>query len=668
MSKATLRTFGGALLLAALAWLLVAAAWAGVPPGTRADMFLESSYAVVVDTFADRQQVRPGEEFTLAVRITPFENDEIKFHIYGAEPIEDWSYVPSVMMADEAEDVEWSDAVFPPGEEHDGQMWLSGQPVVTVTGTLTDDVAAGLHTFTAQLMFSACTEEMCLMPSLIELSWEIEVVPVDYAGEIPVLSHDELFAPVEVDYSRFNLPELEGELGGGLDLGGNEDTTAPAAGDGVNLSNLQVSAGTDMPIWQILLFALLGGLILNVMPCVLPVVSIKVIDLVGSTGKEPREIIGHGLTFAIGIIATFLLGAVVIAAIQGFGTQLGWGSQFQSPGFVLAMSTIMFVFGLSLIDVFKIKATETVTSGAGALAKQEGYSGSFFKGVLATLLGTPCVGPFLGPALIVAFTLTWMHTLLIFLFVGLGMALPYLVMLPFLSKLSKRDRGRLSRKLQGSTGWLNDFKVVMAFLLFATVIYLLYILEGVLGGKAVIWALMFLTGVAFASWLWARLTNLGKRFVALAWIVALLVTALSGWFAIPRVYASTNVMAAGATVMHSGWEMFSVEKLEEYTAQGQTVLVDFTAAWCPNCKTNEAVALNIASTQELKEELGIVFLIADWTARDDEIQDVLLKLGFASVPLTAIFPGGNPNAPILLDGVFTPARLHDAMREAAGVE
>jgi thiol:disulfide interchange protein DsbD len=509
---------------------------------------------------------------------------------------------------------------------------------------------------------------MCLMPSLIELSWEIEVVPVDYAGEIPVLSHDELFTPVDADCTRFSLPELEGELGGGLDLGGSEDAAAPATSGGVDLGNLQISAGTDMPIWQILLFALLGGLILNVMPCVLPVVSIKVIDLVGSTGKEPREIIGHGLTFAIGIIATFLLGAVVIAAIQGFGTQLGWGSQFQSPGFVLVMSTIMFVFGLSLIDVFKIKATETVTSGAGSLAKQEGYGGSFFKGVLATLLGTPCVGPFLGPALIVAFTLTWMHTLLIFLFVGLGMALPYLVMLPFLSKLSRRDRGRLSRKLQGSTEWLNDFKVGMAFLLFATVIYLLYILEGVLGGKAVIWALMFLVGVALASWLWARLTNLGKRFVALAWIVALLVTVLSGWFAIPRVYASTHVTAAGATVMHNGWEDFSVEKLQEYTAQGKTVLVDFTADWCPNCKTNEAVALNIASTQELKEELGIVFLIADWTARDDEIQDVLLKLGFASVPLTAIFPGGNPNAPILLDGVYTPARLHDAMREAAGVE
>jgi len=370
---------------AAAAFVLLSAitltfAWAEVPPGTRADMFMESRHAVLVDTFADRGQVHAGDGFVLAARITAFETDEIHFHIYGAEPSEDWSYVPSVMMAGEADGVEWNDAVFPPGEEHDGQMWLTGQPVVTINGKLAGDAAPGMRTFTAQLLISACTQDMCLAPSQIELSWELEVVPADYAGEIAVLNIDELMAPVAVGYSRFNLPEPEGELGGGLDLEGDGGSSGTAAATGgVDLGNLEVSAGTEWSLWKILLFALLGGLILNVMPCVLPVVSIKVIDLVGSTGKEPREIVGHGLTFAAGIVATFLLGAVVIAAIQAFGTQLGWGSQFQSPGFVLGMATIMFVFGLSLIDVFKIKASETVTAGTGSLAKSEGYQGSFFR-------------------------------------------------------------------------------------------------------------------------------------------------------------------------------------------------------------------------------------------------------------------------------------------------
>lgn len=645
--------------------LATAPATAEVPAGTRADMFVESRNAVLVDTFSDRDVILPGEAFTLAARIVPFHNDEISFHIYSAEPSPDWSYVPSAATMDAADGVEWGEFTFPPGEQHDSQLWLIGQPVIEVTGKLAEDAAPGPRTFTAQLIIAACTEEMCLAPSQVELKWNLEVAAAAAPGTRHILSQAELTAPVEVDYSRFNLPESPGELGGGLQL---ESGEAPPAkpGAGVDLGNLNINAGTSWPLWKILLFAMLGGLILNVMPCVLPVVSIKVIDLVGSRGKEPREVIAHGLVFAAGIISTFLLGALVIAAIQGFGTQLGWGSQFQSPGFIIIMATIMFVFGLSLVDVFKIKASESVTTGAGSLAKTEGVGGSFFKGVLATLLGTPCVGPFLGPALLVAFTLTWLHTLMIFFFVGLGMALPYLVLIPFLTRMSKRDRGRLSRKLQGSKDWLNDFKVVMAFLLFATVVYLLYILQGVLGGIAVIWALMFLVCVGFASWLWARIVGLGRRFIALAWILGLVVLLLGAWFAIPRVYEYKAVAAAGPETMHGGWESFSLSKLQTYTSQGKTVLVDFTADWCPNCKTNEAVSLNIDSTMELKDKLGIIFLVADWTARDEEIGNALRALGFASVPLTAIFPGNDPSSPILLDGVYSPARLHDAMREAAG--
>ena len=652
--------------------VLAAAVWAEIPPGTRADMFLKSEHAVMLDTFADRGQVRPGEEFTLALRITPFQNDEIHFHTYSDIPSDDWSYQNTIIMMDEAEGVTWGDVIFPEPIDHDGTLWIPHGSVVTVTGALAEDFAPGAAEFTAQYLISLCTESMCLEPSQGSLSWGIEVVPADFAGEIAVTPLEELTAYQEIDYGRFNLPEMEGEIGGGLDLTGGDgeaaNGTASTTSGGLDLENVKTDSGTDWPLWKVLLFALLGGLILNVMPCVLPVVSIKVIDLVSSSGKDSRHVIGHGFAFAAGIIATFLLGALVIAAIQAFGTQLGWGSQFQSPGFVLVMSTIIFVFGLSLADVFKIKAADTVKEGAGGLAEKEGLGGSFFKGVLATVLGTPCVGPFLGPALIVAFAMMWYHTVLIFGFVGIGMALPYLIMLPFITRLSKRDRGRLSRKIQGSKDWLNDFKMVMAFVLFATVIYLLYIMEGVLGGKAVIWALGFLVGVGFAAWLWGRLVNLGRKWVALAWVGAIVIVLLSGWFTIPRIYAAGDTHSAGALDpgQHAGWEVFSREALVDYTREGKTVLVDFTADWCPNCKTNEAVALNIPETMALKDELGMVFMVADWTAKDDEIGDTLRALGFASVPLTAIFPGDNPNEPILLDGLFGPAGLHDAMRRAAG--
>ena len=663
----------GLLAAGCAALLSGAAALASVPPGTKADDFLESQYALWRETFADRQQVKPGEEFTLALRITPYQDETIEFHTYGAQLTGNADYIASVLLMDEAEGVEWDDPVWPEGVNKPstgGDMWiLTGPNVVTIKGKLAADAAPGPRTFTAQAMFSLCTEEMCLPPSQVSLEWNLEVVPADFAGQIAVFSADELTAPVSVDYGQFNLPAQEA-TGGGIDLSGDDSA---AAGGGFDPAQVQTDAGTQWPLWKILLFAVLGGLVLNIMPCVLPVVSIKVIDLVKHTEKEPRAVINHGIVFSAGIIATFLLGALVIALIQAFGTKLGWGSQFQSPTFLLVMAAVIFVFGLSLADVFKLKAAQAVTAGSSGLAEREGYSGSFFKGVLATVLGTPCVGPFLGPALLVAFTLTWMHTLLIFFCVGVGMALPYLLLLPFIVRMGKRERGQFSRKLQESKNWMDDFKHGMSFLLFITVVYLLYILNTVSGGLAVIWSLVLLTILGFAVWLYGRMV-VSRPGVAGALAAAVLITAAGCWLCLPRIYGAQAAAAAaveGATVSaaaHEGWEEFSLDALKQYTADGQTVLVDFTADWCPNCKTNEAVALNIESTMQLKDELGIVFMVADWTKRDDEIGDVLRALGFASVPLTAIFPGSNPNQPILLDGVYTPSRLHEEMRKAVGAD
>jgi len=682
-------------------WLIVAAgllatlpAQAEVPPGTRADMFVESGNAVLVETFSDREVILPGEEFTLAARIVPFHNDEISFHIYGAEPSEDWSYVPSAAAMYPADDVEWSEFTFPPGEQHDTQLWLTGQPVIHVTGKLAEDAEPGPRTFAGQFMVAACTEEMCLAPSQIELSWEAEIATADTAGEREILSVEELVAPREIDYSQFSVPEPAGLVGGGLDLQSEQQAEAAggAAGGGeLDLGNLDIDSGTDWPLWKLLIFALLGGLILNVMPCVLPVVSIKVIDLVKGIEQDPRTMINHGLIFAAGIILTFLAGALAIVGIQAAGQKLGWGFQFQNPAFLIVMMGIVFIFGLSLADVFKFKAPQTVTGGSEGLAEQEGYIGSFFKGVLATLLGTPCVGPFLGYALIAAFTLGAFYTLMIFLFVGIGMALPYVILLPFVARMGRRERGQFSRKLQNAKEGLTLFKHFMSFLLFGTVVWLLWTLAGVMGAYAMVWVIALLTTFALAAWLYGRLVEIPR--LGLLWAILSAVVLIGGstWLFVPRAYNAmammraereqleeriaslTEALASGdeyvkladAMAGHEGWLTFSVDKLKQYTAENKPVLVDFTADWCPNCKWNEKTALNIESTMQLKEELGFVFLYADWTTRNDEIGDVLEKLGFLSVPLTAIFPAGNPNSPILLDGVYTPTRLHEAMRRAA---
>lgn len=657
-----------------------------LPADLRPDMFLETQYAVLRDAYPDRQQVRPGGEFTLALRLTPFDNGLVKFHIYGAEPSADFMYLPTVFAMDDAEGVSWEDAVFPPGEEHEGQMWLIGQPVVTVKGKLAPDAALGTRTFTGKLTVSACTTEMCLPPSDIPVEWQVEVVSADYAGEIKVLSPEELKQPAKVDMDRFQLPEEEAE-----------PEAEPAAGavtdapGGIDLSQLKAQAGggKQLPLWVALLLAFAGGLLLNIMPCVLPVVSIKVISLVRNVEEDPKSVVPHGLAFSAGIIATFLAGAGVIAAIQLAGSQFDWGGQFQSPAFNIAMATVMFVFGLSLAGVFTIKPPKALTEGGAQLAEKEGYSGSFFKGVLATVLGTPCVGPFLGPALGYALTRTWVETLLIFALIGLGMAVPYVLMLPFIARMGRRERGQLSRKLQDSKQRLVDFERIMAFLLFITVVYLMSIIEGLMRGKAVLWMLVYLIGVAFACWAWGRLITIRKGGIAWGLLAVVVIFGLSLWLTIPRMYLNmklaqvadtqiedqvrelrkalieNGIDPAGIGASASLWEEFSYEKLDEYAADGKTVLVDFTADWCPNCKTNEAFALRVPGTEKLAEDLGVKLMVADYTERSDEIGEVLRALGYASVPLTAVFPARDPNQPVLLDGLFSAARIQEEMRKAA---
>ena len=644
-------------------------AGAALPADFDATEFGESKYAVLHFASMDRTQVRPGETFTLAVRYVPFAADEIKFHIYGAEAVApDQFYIPTRIGMDPDPDIQWGEVVFPPGEMHESVSLLNGQPVATIAGRLSPTAAAGSHTFTARTTFSACTDDICLAPSTVTLQWEVEIVAVDYAGKIKTTPVGELRQSIDVNYhADFSLPERK-ILGGGLDLGGGENKTvdmiSDSKGGGFDPKLVQVALGTDLPLWKILLFALLGGLILNIMPCVLPVVSIKAISLVNQVEKQPRTVINHALIFSAGIVSTFLFGALVIALFQSLGTELGWGAQFQSPGFVLIMASIMFVFGLSLADVFKIKAPQIVTEESGERAEHEGYGGSFFKGVLATLLGTPCVGPFLGASLIVAFTLGSLYTILIFLFVGIGMAIPYLLLLPFILRRGRRERGQLSRRLLANKSWMQDFKHGMSFLMFASVVYLLYILEGLSGGQAVVWGLVFLLAVSFAAWLFGKMVERRPGLLGAAF-AALLVLGFGGWFTLPRIFTPITTTASATEWIQAGWEVFSLAKLQEHTAQGKTVLVDFTADWCPNCKTNEALALNIESTAKLKQQLGVIFMVADWTARDDEIGATLRSLGFASVPLTAIFPGSNPNSPILLDGIYGPGRLQDEMRRAA---
>ncbi len=699
------------LLLTLLLMFSVTAVQAKLPADLRPDWFSESQYAVARNLYADRAQVRPGETFTLAIQFIPFHRDEkTNFHFYSNSAAPDGAYIPStlemvnaaqpqksqltgeVLPAGDNGEVDWETPKWPQGVKHGDQLWLEGQPVVTIQGRLAMNAAPGPKKFYAVSTFMACTENMCLAPSEVLLEWPIEVVAADYDGAIIVTGDQELRTPKPFTEDDFHLPPdfVPPSPTGAM-------PTTP--GQTLDLGKIQTKPGgaAELPLWKLLLLSFIGGLILNFMPCVLPVVSIKVISLVRQVEDHPKTVVAHGLMFSLGIMTMFLLAAIVIALIQAGGTQLGWGAQFQSAEFNLIMATVIFVFGLSLAGVYTIKPPAALTHAGEHLAEREGLSGSFFKGALATVLGTPCVGPFLGPALGVAFTRSWFDTIWIFFVVGAGMAVPYLLMLPFIMRMGRRERGVMSRHLQESRHWLVDFERVMAFFMFGTVVYLLNILYGVVGGEAIIWTLAFLVIVAFAAWLWGRMVTGGRKMVMAAIPLVLCVIVIGAWLTLSQIGAFAMYFGRTPTVMpapggsdgvgtaepgpsgttafdpsqpilstkHPGWEEFNLDRLQYLTGQGKTVLIDFTADWCPNCKTNEAVALGIETTKKLRDDLGVVFMVADWTKRDKAIGTTLRQLGYASIPLTAIFPGSHPNSPILLDGVFSASTLHARMQEAA---
>lgn len=668
------------LLPALLLVLLAAPALALVPPGTPATDFAESKYAVVATAEADREVVRQGEEFTLALRLTPFkatdewpEGERYEYHLYGIEETTNPDYVRPVFQMAEAPGVSW-EVEFPAGERKDGgtnrdgspkgDMYiLHGQQVVLIHGTVAPEAETGERKFSAQFMFNTCTEEFCLAPSTLDLTWPMEIVRADEAVNAEIVPLEILAAKTEVDPSAWSLPpaEPEEELALGIDAG---DETGAAGG--VALDGFKPQGTSEqLPLGKALFLAFLGGLILNFMPCVLPVVSIKVISLARHAHSAPSVVVKQGLIFCAGIIATFLALALVVNIIQAGGTQLGWGFQFQNPVFLIVMSTIIFAFGLSLAGVYTIKAPEALTEEAEQLSEKEGNAGAFFKGVLATVLGTPCVGPFLGPALGYAFTQSAGAVWGIFAAVGIGMALPYAVLVsnPRFLGMGQRERGQLTRQIMDAKGWLVDFERVMAFVLFATVLYLLNILGGSLGSQAIVWSLVFLLGVAFALWLWGRLVTLRRRSAVVAGLIfGPAIIAAAGLYALPRIYP----VIASETNNVLAWEEFDRDALASHLGAGRTVLVDFTADWCPNCKTNELVALNIPETKALIESLGVVPMMADWTHTDAEIGKMLRSLGYSSIPLTAIFPASNPTAPILLDGLYTPARLHAELKKATG--
>ena len=389
-----------------------------------------------------------------------------------------------------------------------------------------------------------------------------------------------------------------------------------------------------------LAFALFGGILLNLMPCVFPVLGIKVMGFVEHAHGQARALRTQGLVFSAGVVLSFLALAGLMLALRAGGAQLGWGFQLQSPVFVMLLAALFFVLALNLSGIFEWGLfAQSMTSDVSARGR---HADAFLAGVLATVVATPCTAPFMGAA--VGFTLAQppAASLAVFAALGIGMALPVLL-LSFFPALLKR--------LPRPGAWMETFKQVMAFPLYATVAWLVWVLGAQSGNDAVLGVLAGLISIAVAAWLYGRWQHSESLWRP---VFAVLFAALGLYVAWPSGRAAAPGDAPVAKAGELPWQAWSPEKVAQLTAAGSPVFVDFTAAWCVTCQVNKRVALNNAAVVKAFADRGIVPLKADWTNQDPRITETLAALGRNAVPVYAIYLPGE-SLPRLLPELLTPS-------------
>ena len=411
-------------------------------------------------------------------------------------------------------------------------------------------------------------------------------------------------------------------------------------------------------IFTFLLFGFLGGMILNLMPCVLPVISLKIFGFIQQAGQSRQKIFRSGIAFTLGIFAWFIALAVLLIALKGAGRDVTWGGfQFTNPYFVLALSVIVLVFALNLFGVFEIWLPQSVTSSLLSTSERKDYLGSFLQGVFATVLATPCTAPFLGTALGFAFTQSAVIILAMFIAIAAGMSTPYLLL---------SVQPAWLRLVPRPGPWMIHVKQFMGFLLLATLLFLLYILGAQRGLDGAMWASCFLLVVSIACWMkgaFVSPTATGTKRTIVRVLMLMLVLG-SGVYLIGDKFQSAKIASADSR-LPGNWQAFTPERLQAELGQGHTVFVDFTAAWCLTCKFNEANVLEAQDVKDAFQRHGIVKLKADWTNGDPAITKLLRQFGRPGVPLYVLYPANNEE-PIVFPELLTKSMLLDKLETVAG--
>ena len=488
---------------------------------------------------------------------------------------------------------------------------------------------------------------------------------------------DVAFFPLNADVIRNDAPQAVVADAGGLTLTLQRDTAGPtptaingvlAFRDlGAGRSDVTTSLLVASPILPAALptsllefaaafvLAILGGLILNLMPCVLPVLSIKLFGLVQHAHEGPRHARLQGIAYTAGVLASFAVVGAALIGLRAAGTEIGWGFQLQSPLFVAGMIYVLFLVGLNLSGVFTF---DVRLAGIGSgLTMRGGTTGSFFTGALATLVATPCTAPFMAAAMGYAITQPWYVSFAIFEAVGFGLALPYLIV---------AFSPATQRWLPKPGAWMVRLKEFLAFPIYGTIVWLLYVLSQQIDPAGLAATLAGLVLLAFGVWL-VEVFRSAERSVLTLRIGLPTLSFLAAVVLVATLVRDAPPMGSSSAGARVAWEPFSEERLKGLRTEGRAVFVDFTAAWCITCKVNERIALASPSVLKAIEEGNIALLRGDWTRRDPEIARVLAQHGRAGVPLYLFYPGSGKAAssratPVVLPQLLTADSVLTVLR------
>ena len=447
-----------------------------------------------------------------------------------------------------------------------------------------------------------------------------------------------------------NISGNPAHLNGVIELSGGRFYQVAAAPGTVAAPPEPASAASIslLSLARVAALAFLGGLLLNLMPCVFPVLFLKGLALVNSCTEDRHKLRKHGFIYAVGILVSFWALVGVLLGLRAAGASIGWGFQFQSPVFLLLMAGLLFFLGLSLAGQFEIGLT--LTSAGGTLAAKQGYTGSFFTGVLAVIVATPCAAPFMGAAIGYALAAPAAATFAVFTALAVGLAAPYvaLTLQPAWTCILPRPGA-----------WMEIVRQIVSIPIFITVIWLAWVLAQGYGADLLAALLCIFLLLAIAGWFLGRWPT--KRWAAIAGTIIVLCAVAIG-FAAPVELATVPTVTTTASAVQNQWQPWSPATVNQYTSQGRPVFVDFTASWCLSCQVNERVALDRPEVQQAFAGANVVLLRADWTRHDTAITQALAALGRDSVPVYLLYPPGQTN-PQILPAVLTPGIMVEALNK-----